>query len=120
MKEVTEVVDKRGRKMRIVGNLNCRTVGAVYAMWCRKCEKVVYVGKTMNRVMERFNSHRADLKGGDPCKPAYHFKKEGHEEGDMGVIVLEEVAGKDDMYRVTRERWWMNCLGTFQEENKKK
>ena len=114
------MTDKKGRRMKLVGDLDCRTVGAVYGMWCRKCEKIVYVGKTMNRVMERFNSHRADLKGNDTSKPAYHFRRDGHEERDMRVIVLEEVAGKDDMYRITRERWWMNCMGTFQEENKKK
>ena len=114
------MADKKGRKMKIVGQLDCRTVGAVYAMWCRKCERVVYVGKTMNRVMDRFMGHRADLRGEDESKPAYHFKKEGHVEEDMEVIVLEEVTGRDDMYRVTRERWWMNCMGTFQEENKRK
>ena len=42
----------------------------------------------------------------------------------MGVMVIEEVIeevkGKDDMYRVTRERYWINCLGTYNEENKRK
>lgn len=120
MKEVNEVVDKKGRSMKIIGELDCRTVGAVYGMWCRKCEKIVYVGKTMNRVMDRFMGHRADLRAEDESKPAYHFRREGHKEEDMEVVVLEEVTGKDDMYRVTRERWWINCMGTFQEENKKK
>ena len=31
----------------------------------------------------------------------FHFKKDGHVEGDMRVVVLEEVEGKDDMYRLT-------------------
>ena len=89
-------------------------------MDCRRCGKVVYVGKTMNRIMDRFTSHRADMRGGDESKPAYHFKKEGHTEDDMRVVVLEEVAGKDDVYRVMRERWWINRMGTFQEENRRK
>ena len=38
----------------------------------------------------------------------------------MGVIVIEEVKGKDDTYRITRERFWINCLGTYNEENKRK
>ena len=120
MKEADEVVDKKGKKMKIIGELDCRTVGAVYGMWCKRCKKMVYVGKTMNRVMDRFTSHRADLRGEDESKPAYHFRRDGHVEGDMEVVVLEEVKGKDDMYRITRERWWINCMGTFQEENKKK
>ena len=54
MEEVEEVEDQRGRKLRIRGVMDCRTVGAVYGMWCRRCERVVYVGKTMNRVMDQF------------------------------------------------------------------
>ena len=120
MVETSEVTDKRGAKKKIKGNLDCRTVGAIYAMWCKKCEKVIYVGKTQNRVMDRFIGHRADLRGEDITKPAYHFKQEGHTDGDMGVMVIEEVKGKDDVYRVTRERHWINCLGTYNEENKRK
>ena len=120
MEEVSEVEDKGGKKMKIKGMMDCRTVGAVYGMWCRKCQKVVYVGKTMNRVMERFTAHRADLKKEDDSKPVFHFKKDGHEEEDMGVVVLEEVGGKDDTYRVARERWWMNRMGTFDGENKRR
>ena len=120
MVETKEVKDKRGETKKIKGKMDCRTVGAVYGMWCKKCEKVVYVGKTQNRVMDRFIGHRADLRGEDNTKPAYHFKQEGHTNEDMGVVVIEEVKGKDDMYRVTRERYWINCLGTYNEENKRK
>ena len=81
---------------------------------------MVYVGKTMNKVMERFAGHRADLKSGDESKPAFHFRREGHRADDMGVVVLEEVGGKDDVYRVQRERWWMNRMGVFDEENKRR
>ena len=120
MEEVEEVEDQRGRKLRLRGMMDCRTVGAVYGMWCRRCERVVYVGKTMNRVMDRFMGHRADMKGRDESKPAFHFKRDGHSEEEMGVIVLEQVGGKDDTYRVQRERWWMNRMGVFDEENKRR
>ena len=120
MERVEEVQDKDGKMMKITGVLDCRTVGAVYGMWCRRCKKVVYVGKTQNRVMDRFMGHRADLKGEDESKPAFHFRRDGHSEKDLGVVVLEEVAGKDDVYRVARERWWMNRMGVFEEENKRK
>ena len=112
---------KKEREMRkIKGKMDCRTVGAINGIWCEKCEKVVYVGKTQHRVMDRFIAYRADLKGEDRTKPAFHFRQEGHAEKDMGVMVIEEVKGKDDMYRVTRERFWINCLGTYNEENKRK
>ena len=106
--------------MKIKGVMDCRTVGAVYGMWCKRCDKIVYVGKTMNRVMDRFNGHRADFKSEDDSKPAHHFRRNGHMETDMEVIVLESVAGNDDIYRISRERLWMNTMGTFTEENKKR
>ena len=74
----------------------------------------------MNKVMERFAGHRADLKSGDESKPAFHFRREGHEVSDMEVVVLEEVGGKDNVYRVARERLWMNRMRVFGEENKRR
>ena len=73
---------------------------------------MVYVGKTQNQVMDRFISLRADLRREDNTKPAYHFKQEGHKSEDMEVVIIDEVEGKDNMYRVTRERYWINCLGS--------
>ena len=35
------------------------------------------------------------------------------------MIVNEEVPGID-VYRIARERFWINRLGTFGEENKKR
>ena len=106
--------------MRLESKMDCRTVGAIYGMYCRKCKKVVYVGKTKNRIMERFNGHRADLKMADESKPAFHFRKDGHKEEDMEVIGLEHVPGADDVYRIARERWWMSRMGTLEEENRKR
>ena len=120
MVKTNEVKDKKGEMRRIKNKVDCRTTGAIYGITCRKCDKVVYVGKTQNRVMDRFIGHRADLRGDDSTKPAYHFRKEGHTEDDMGVVVLEEVRGKDDLYRVTRERYWINSMGTYDEENKRR
>mgnify|MGYP001792592374 CR=1 FL=1 len=55
MRETNVVKDKDGKDMKLTEKMDCRTVGAVYGMWCRKCAKIVYVGKTKNRIMERFN-----------------------------------------------------------------
>ena len=120
MKVTDKVRDKDGKEMRLEKKIDCRTVGVVYGMYCRKCEKVVYVGKTKNRLMERFNGHRADLRLEDESKPAFHFKKEGHVEEDMEVVGMEHIPGEDDIYRITRERWWMNRMGTFDQENRRR
>ena len=120
MKEVKEVKDKEGKEIGLRGRMDCKTVGAIYGFYCERCDKVIYVGKTMNKVAERFYGHRGDLKSVDESKPVWHFRRDGHKEEDMKVVVLEEVKGRDDTYRVVRERWWINRLGTFQEENRRK
>ena len=120
MKVTGTVKDKDGKEMRIERRMDCQTVGAIYGMYCRRCKKVVYVGKTKNRIMERFNGHRADLRMEDESKPAFHFKRGEHKEEDMEVIGLEHVPGDDDIYRIARERWWMSRMGTLEEENRKK
>ena len=120
MVETQEVKDKKGEMRKIKNKVDCRTTGAIYGISCKKCDKIVYVGKTQNRVMDRFIGHRADLRGDDSTKPAYHFKRQDHTDNDMEVVVLEEVKGKDDLYRLTRERYWINCMGTYDEENKRR
>ena len=107
MKETDSVKDKDGGDMQLKERMDCRTIGAIYGMYCKKCQKVVYVGKTKNKIMERFNGHRADMKAEDESKPAFHFKREGHMEEDMEVIGLEHVPGDDDTYRISRERWFL-------------
>ena len=48
----------------------------------------------------------------DVSKPAFPFRKDGHKEEAMRVVVLEDVAGKSKLM--------VNRMGKFQEENKRK
>ena len=73
MQVTNTVKDKEGKALKIESKMDCQTVGAIYGMFCKKCEKVVYVGKTKNKISERFNGHRADMRLEDDSKPAYHF-----------------------------------------------
>ena len=69
MQKTKEVTDKDGNKMRLEKEINCQTIGVIYGMHCRTCSKIVYVGKTKNKLRERFNGHRADLRAEDESKP---------------------------------------------------
>ena len=53
MKDTDKVKDKDGKDI-VLQRLDCRTVGVVYGMYCKKCQKVVYVKKTKNRIMDRY------------------------------------------------------------------
>ena len=45
---------------------------------------------------------------------------DGHTEEDLGVVVIEEVKGGDDLYSVTLEQYWINSLGSHNEDYKRK
>ena len=59
------------------------------------------------------------MRSGRAEKLAHHFKRQGHSDGDMRVVALEEVPGTDDIYRIERECWWMRKMGTLEEENRR-
>lgn len=119
MKKADRVKGKGNKEYYIRGRMNCKTVGLLYGMWCEQCQRIVYVGKSKNGLQERFYGHWSDLRSADVEKPAYHFKRQGHKDEDMKVVALEEVPGRDDIYRIQRERWWMEKMGTLMEENKR-
>ena len=51
--QATEVVkEKDGKDMKLEKKIDCRTIGVIYGMHCKACKKIVYVGKTKNRLME--------------------------------------------------------------------
>ena len=65
MMEAKEMTGEDVRK--IENKMDCRTVGAIYGINCKKCEKNIYVGKPQNRAlpMDRFIGYRAHLRGED-------------------------------------------------------
>ena len=119
MKERKEVKDKDGRTYQINEKMDCGTIGAIYGMHCRVCQKIVYIGKTSNSLAIRFNTHREDIQKENLEKPAGHFCKSGHKASDMEVIAIERVKGDDDVFRVEREKVWIRRMGTILQENKK-
>jgi hypothetical protein len=52
-------------------------------------------------------------------KPVAHFLADGHEWKDLHVVGLERVSGGDDTLWVVREVFWIQKLGTMQEENRR-
>lgn len=120
MKMTQTFRDQEGRTFDIRTVMTCESVGVVYGMECKKCQKIVYVGKTCNSLRERFYGHRSDFTRKDMEAPISHFMKEGHAGWeDMNIIGIEQVRGKDDTLRIVRERFWMKKLGVLGEENRR-
>ena len=62
-----------GRTYSVPSNVNCKEKNVVYAISCRLCESVVYVGETETQLHERMREHIRDvrLKRDEPRN--YHF-----------------------------------------------
>jgi hypothetical protein len=80
-------------------------------MWCEQCKRIVYIGKAMIELRQRFHGHRSDMKRQDEDNLVQHFKENGHGEQDTRVVALEAVPGKEDRYRIDRESWWIEKMG---------
>jgi hypothetical protein len=77
------------------------------------------VGKRKNELRQRFYGHRGDMKKECEDSPTYHFRINGHKAEDMKVVGLERVPGRDNIYRIAQERWWMRKMGVLREENRR-
>jgi len=63
--------------------VNCNTTHVVYAINCKLCKDVFYIGETERKVSARFKEHLRDIKNFIPYikyNPvvAYHFNLKGH------------------------------------------
>ena len=118
-KNTTE--DKQGNTIKLRNDINCKTRGVIYGMWCDKCDKIIYVGETKNSVRDRFYQHRHDFTINKKDTPAAHFRIEGHDGWtNLKIIGLERVSTRNIGYRLVRERYWMRKMGTINEENRKR
>ncbi len=91
---------------------NCRTRNVVYAISCRRCSCVVYVGETERTLKERMTEHLRDIRLQRDKPINGHFATDGHSY-DMAVFsVLEKVYGAGRQERLIREAMWIKKLRT--------
>ena len=86
--------------------INCRTSNVVYAVHCKKCKHIVYVGETETMLKDRIQNHLSDIR---TCKKKYdkpvsiHFNSKGHSIDDFIFAGIEISKKKNTIYRQTRE-----------------
>jgi hypothetical protein len=52
-----ELKTRSGRVIKINKKIKCRTSNVVYAVHCKKCKHIVYVGETETMLKDRIQSH---------------------------------------------------------------
>ena len=75
----------------------------VYLITCSSCN-AVYVGETGQKLRERLNGHRADIRNGNDTPVGVHFGQPGHELRVSG----QELTSKNATSRKVRERSWID------------
>ena len=95
--------------------IGCRSVNVVYGIWCNVCRCVCYVGETGGCLYTRIQNHLSSIRASNPAVSLpvrLHFLAPGHSIDDVWVVGLERVWSQDVEYRRSREKRWMNLLGT--------
>jgi hypothetical protein len=63
--------------------INCQTINAVYAIFCRECNCTVYVGETRNSIRARILAHLGDIDRRSDTPIARHFSEKQHSAADL-------------------------------------
>lgn len=110
--ETEEIENKDGKTFTIRNYINCKSVNVVYAIFCLKCNKYIYVGETGDTLYQRHILNFSLIRREKDDPVAKHFYTDEHTTDDYRVVGIEKLYGSDD-YRRTRELLWMRKLQTF-------
>ena len=93
----------------ITGHFTCESSALVYLITCSTCN-AAYVGETGQKLQERLNGHRADIRNKADTPVGVHFGMSDHH---LRVSGLERTSS-DTRSRRLRERAWIRF---FQKSN---
>ena len=97
----------------VVCDVHCELRNVVYAISCKRCNSVVYVGETERQLKERMKEHLRDVRL-DKDKPINeHFSRSGHSHTDLQFSVLKKMYSADRIERRLNESAWIQDLKTL-------
>lgn len=104
--------DSKGKTYQVKNHIDCKSSNVVYGVFCKKCNKIVYVGETGVTLYQRhvLNLSLIRRETNDPV--AMHFYTDEHTVEDYSVIGIEKLY-KDETYRKFRENLWKKKLNTY-------
>ena len=100
------------KSFNVKNYINCKTANVVYAIFCKGCDKFVYVGETGDTLYQRHLLNLSLIRRQKPDPVALHFNSNGHSVDDFEVVALEKICG-NDIYRQTIEQLWIEKLRTY-------
>ena len=110
--DTSEIKNNEGEKFKIRNHINCKSVNVVYALFCVKCNKYIYVGETGDTLYQRHILNFSLIRRHQDDPVAKHFYTDDHTKEDFRIVGIEKLYGSDE-YRKTRELLWMKKMKTF-------
>ena len=106
-----DIKDTRNkRSFAVVSDAHCKDQNLIYALLCKKCDKIVYVGETERTLKERIDEHKRDIKYQKEKPIMRHFRNHGVL--DLQVAVVARPTGQSKDYRLILEDKWIQQLET--------
>ena len=101
-------------KVELKEKFDCNTDNHIYLIECQvpRCNHIQYIGKTKDRLKDRFGSHRSDVNTQKDKSLSNHFNLPGHKVSDMKVTVIEKVYNKNPLFLREREKYYMKKYNT--------
>ena len=103
-----------GRMYSVPSNVNCEEKNVVYAISCRICERVVYVGETERQLHEGMREYMRDVRLKKDKPINYHFSQMNHSHSDLKFTILEKMYSAGKIERQMHESAWIKKLHTVQ------
>jgi hypothetical protein len=124
--ETNYVKDKNGTTVFLKQQLNCQSKGVVYLIHCSNCG-VKYVGETIQKLKDRINQHRSDIKRNRDTVVATHFNTQCKDINFLKITPLEKVQRhvpssytvarmpdhSDEVHFLRREQFWIKKLNSL-------
>jgi hypothetical protein len=125
--KITETItDPNGNLIRLHDQLNCQSKNVIYVIECLNCN-IRYVGETCQKLKDRVNQHRSDIKCKKNTVIATHFAQKCPDINFFQITPVEKVPrlvpesytfmgmmeNSDTIRLYQREQAWMRRLKTL-------
>ncbi len=106
------------RSYQCISKADCQTNNLIYLLICDNCGKQ-YVGQTLNRIMDRVNSHLGDIRHRRETPVARHIQKcSTNTEYPISIKILQLIsaAPRSKKAQELRDKWettWMARLNSY-------
>ena len=80
-----------GKIFNVKYHINCTTETVVYALFCKHCDKFIYVGETGDILHQRHLLNVSLIRRQKPDPIAIHFNSTEHSVNDYEIVALEKI-----------------------------